>query len=709
MTHIEQIAKQFSLRPAHVQAVVELLDDKNTVPFIARYRKERTGTMDEDNIRNVEEMLARLRTLDERREVILKSIAEQEKLTPELEKQLLAADSITILEDLYRPYRPKRRTRASMAREKGLQGLADILLSQPIAKVPVEILAKPFLTDEVPDIAQAMAGARDIVAEMIADHAGVRELTREKAMESGVLVSEKKSDAEDERLVFETYYDFSCLVSRLRPYQALAINRGESEKVLRVHVVVEDQDYQEAIETYFMGDRRSPLYNDFVLAVEDSATRLLLPAIERDVRNTLTEIADAHAIQVFAENLRALLNQQPIGGQIIMAIDPGFRTGSKVSVIDQTGAVLEIDTIYPHPPQNKKEESLKTLALLVKKHKVTLIAIGNGTASRETEQLAAELCGVFKSVKYLIVSEAGASVYSASKLAKQELPGLDVSMRGAVSIGRRVQDPLAELVKIDPKSIGVGMYQHDVNQQALENSLSAVVESVVNQVGVDVNTASPALLTYVSGIGPSLAEKMVAHRDEHGVYTSRKQLMAVKGLGEKAFEQCAGFLRIRSGEEPLDTSAIHPESYAIARQIIKESKLDIKAPVEQRKAALDIYLKGKKLGDIARSLDCGEPTLQDILEQLIKPGRDPREDAPAPILRSDVLSMDDLREGMRLQGTVRNVVDFGAFVDIGVKTDGLLHRSQLPKGMTLKVGDIISVVIYQIEKERKRIALAWGG
>ncbi|NSW51415.1 MAG: RNA-binding transcriptional accessory protein [Anaerolineae bacterium] len=709
MTHIEQIAKTYQLQPRHVQAVVELLDEGNTIPFIARYRKERTGTMDEEFIRSVAESIERLRTLDERREVVLNSIREQEKLTPALEAQIHAAKTMTQLEDLYRPYRPKRRTRASIAREKGLQGLADIILAQPTAKVAIEIMVKPFLNDDVPDVESALAGARDIVAETISDHAGVRELLREKAMEFGEIISEKKSDAEDERKVFEMYYDDAWRVDRIRPHQVLALNRGESEKVLKVKVTVPERDWQEAVETYFMGDRRSPLFEQFTLAVSDAADRLLLPAIERDVRGTLTATAEEHAIHVFAENLRALLNQPPIAGQVILAIDPGFRTGSKVTVIDPTGSVLYTETIYPHPPQNKRNESLKALALMVKQYNVTLIAIGNGTASRETEALVAEVCGLFKHVKYLIVSEAGASVYSASKLAKEELPGMDVSMRGAVSIGRRVQDPLAELVKIDPKAIGVGMYQHDVNQQALGASLGAVVESVVNQVGVNVNTASPALLTYVAGIGPTLAERVYAHREEQGPFRSRKELMAVKGLGAKAFEQCAGFLRIRGGEEPLDGSAIHPESYAVARKVIRESGVDLRASAEQRKAALDAFTRGKKLADLAQHFECGEPTLADILEQLVKPGRDPREDLPAPILRSDVLSMDDLTDGLVLKGTVRNVVDFGAFVDLGVKTDGLLHRSQIPRGVSLKVGDVIQVEILQVEKERKRISLAWGG
>ncbi|MCD4753595.1 MAG: RNA-binding transcriptional accessory protein [Anaerolineaceae bacterium] len=709
MEYIEKIAKNLSLQKSHIQAVVGMLDEGNTIPFIARYRKERTGTMDEENLRNVSDLLAHLRAMDERRTTILKTIAKQEKLTPELKKIINAAQTLTQLEDLYLPYRPKRRTRASMAKEKGLQGLAEIILAQSANKVPIETITKPYLTEEVEDIDLALAGARDIVAEMINDHAGVRRILREKANRWGRLNSIYKTGAEDERKVFELYYDFNYRIDRMKPHQILAINRGEDAKVLRVKLELNERDWREAIETYFMGDKRSTFFSHLQLAIEDCAKRLLLPAIEREIRKKLTEDAEKHAIQVFAENLRALLSQPPLSGHVIMAIDPGYRTGCKVSVIDSTGSVLDTSTIYPHPPRKKMESSLRELAGMVKEHHVTLIAIGNGTASRETEQLAAQLCGMIKGLQYLIASEAGASVYSASKLARAELPGMDVSMRGAVSIGRRVQDPLAELVKIDPKSIGVGMYQHDVNQQSLEQSLDVVVESVVNQVGVDVNTASPALLTHVSGIGQTLANRIVAYREENGQYKNRIALKSVNGLGAKAFEQSAGFLRIHSGKEPLDTSAIHPESYKITRELVKEMKLDLGASVAERSALVSGFLKGKTKPELAEKLGCGLPTLNDIFEQLVKPGRDPREDAPTPILRSDVLTMADLSEGMILQGTVRNAVDFGAFVDIGVKSDGLLHRSQIPMGVRLNVGDIIQVEIIKIEKDRHRISLTWGG
>ncbi|MBN2046779.1 MAG: RNA-binding transcriptional accessory protein [Anaerolineaceae bacterium] len=709
MNHIEKISKSLSLKPHDVAAVIELLDEGNTVPFISRYRKERTGSMDDEKVRFVADELERLRAMDDRRDTILKSIEEQGKLNPALHEKILQAETMTELEDLYRPYKPKRRTRAMIAREKGLQGLADIILSQPTARVSIETVAKPFINEEVTDVDLALAGARDIVAETISEDAEVRAEIREKALKFGRTTSELKNDAEDPRKVYEMYYDFDFRVDRLRPHQILAINRGEAEKILRVKVEIEDRDWRNSIESHFEPNVVSPFFDELNLAIEDCAARLLLPAIERDVRKHLTEMAEKHAISVFADNLRALLGQPPLAGHVVMGIDPGYRTGSKVVVIDPTGLVLDTVTIYPHPPQNKREEALKIIVGMARDYKVTLVAIGNGTASRETEQLAADLVHILPKVRYVIVSEAGASVYSASPLARKEFPNMDVSMRGAVSIARRIQDPLAELVKIDPKSIGVGMYQHDVNQQELSNSLNGVVETVVNQVGVDVNTASPSLLNYVSGIGQTLAERVVAYREANGAFRSREELKQVKGLGAKAYEQSAGFLRIREGEDPLDSSAIHPESYEIARKLMNEAKIDMKQKPEARKTILDRYLSGKKLSELAKTFGCGEPTLEDILEQLVRPGRDPRENTPAPILRSDVLSAEDLQEGMVLKGTVRNAVDFGAFVDIGVKNDGLLHRSQIPAGVSLQVGDIIQVEILHVEVERGRISLGWGG
>ncbi|MEZ4864683.1 MAG: Tex family protein [Caldilineaceae bacterium] len=710
--YANKIAAELKVRPQQVAATIGLLDEGNTIPFIARYRKEVTGGLDEEQLRTIQSQVEALRKLDERRAAILASIEEQGKLTDELRAELLAATTLTALEDLYQPYKPKRRTRASIAREKGLQPLADLILAQARGREDVESLAAPFLNEMVSTTEEALDGARDIVAEAISDHPEVRRVTREKTLKFGATRVGKIEDAVDEREVYALYYDFELRVDKVRPHQVLAINRGEAQKVLRVSIETPERDWRSAITAVFRPNQLSPLWEQLETAIDDAAKRLLLPAIERDVRNTLTESAEMHAIQVFAANLRGLLTQPPLAGQTVLALDPGYRTGCKVAVIDPSGKLLATETVYPHPPQKQTGATLRTLADLVQRHAVTLIVIGNGTASRETEQLVADFIRAQPkgtSLHYLMVNEAGASVYSASPLAKAELPGLDVSVRSAVSLARRVQDPLAELVKIDPKSIGVGMYQHDVNQKALAQSLDGVVESVVNQVGVDVNTASPALLTYVAGIGPKLAERVVAHRDENGPFANRKALLKVSGLGPKAFEQSAGFLRIREGDEPLDASAIHPESYAVAYKVLKQLNLAANAPLEEREAKLSQLRAQRPLATLAAELQTGEPTLADIFEQLLRPGRDPREDLPAPILRSDVLSMDDLYPGLELEGTVRNVVDFGAFIDIGVKQDGLLHRSQIPRGTVLNVGEIVTVEIQKVEKERGRISLGWPG
>lgn len=706
MNLTQTISKQLKIPAGSVSAALELLDEGNTVPFISRYRKERTGSLDEEQIRQISNSAARLRSLDDRRQTILASITEQGKLTPELEGQLAAAETLTALEDLYAPYKPKRRTRASIAKELGLEPLAQTILAQPLNPPPLKQLARQFFTEELTTVEDVFAGARDIIAEQISEHAGIRQEVRRKAFEWGVLRSEKTPKAEDEKGVYQTYYAFEFRVNRLRPHQILAINRGEAEKVLRVKIEVPERDWTQAVSTHFRPDKRSPLAEQYQLAIEDSASRLLLPAIERGLRTDLKEAAEIHAIDVFAVNLRALLSLPPVAGHILLGIDPGYRTGCKLAVIDPTGQVLDTGTIYPFNSAAAKAEAQNTLSGLVRKHQVTLIAIGNGTASRETELLVAEMIQSGNlPVQYLIVNEAGASVYSASPLARTELPGMDVSLRGAVSIARRVQDPLAELVKIEPKAIGVGLYQHDLDQKRLTESLYNVVESVVNQVGVDLATASPALLTYVAGIGPKLAEKIVAYRAEHGTFRNRTALISVPGLGEKAFQQAAGFLRIREGFYPLDASAIHPESYAIAEAILEMAGLTLDQPIADRKPALEALLKDQTIDELSRALGCGVPTLRDILDQLIRPGRDPREDAPPPILRSDVLSLDDLLVGMVLKGTVRNVVDFGAFIDIGVKQDGLLHRSQIPQGTMLKVGDILDVEILKIEADRGRISL----
>jgi uncharacterized protein len=713
MVYAEKIASQLGLRAPQVAAAIELFDKGNTLPFIARYRKEATGGLDEDQLRQISALLTTLRALEERRQTVLASIEEQGKLTPELRDKILSAATRTELEDLYQPYKPKRRTRAGIAREKGLAGLADTILNQPRSDQRIDHVVAQYLNDQVQTGEDALAGARDIVAETISDYPRVRQQTRDKALKWAMIGTQKIADAVDERRVFETYYEFDCRVDRIQHYQVLAINRGETEKVLRVKVEVAERDWRAAVAAEFRPDRRSVWAEQLELAIDDAAKRLLLPAIERDVRQQLTEQAEEHAIKVFAKNLSGLLGQPPLGGHVVISIDPGFRTGCKVAVIDPTGKVLETTTIYPHQPQNRKAESLQALAGLAGRHHATLIAIGNGTASRETEQLAAELIktmatGTGRQLNYLMVSEAGASVYSASPLARAELPDLDVSLRGAVSIGRRVQDPLAELVKIDPKSIGVGLYQHDVSQTKLGEALTGVVETVVNRVGVEVNTASPALLTYIAGVGPKLAERIVGYRDERGAFTNRKQLMEVPGLGPKAFEQAAGFLRIGNGNNPLDASAIHPESYAVAERVLERAGLGRDSTLANRQPALEKLREHNRIDQLATQLGTGVPTLTDILEQLARPGRDPRSDVPPPILRQDVLSLEDLTPGMLIPGTVRNVVDFGAFVDIGVKQDGLLHRSQIPKGTALSTGAVIEVKIIQVEADRGRISLGWA-
>ncbi|MAS35860.1 MAG: RNA-binding transcriptional accessory protein [Anaerolineaceae bacterium] len=703
----QKIAQQMNLRPQQVAATIELLDAGNTLPFVARYRKEVTGSLDEDQIRKLLDSVTKMRALDERRDTILKTIDEQGKLTPDLRQQIEQASTTTALEDLYQPYKPKRRTRATAAREKGLQGLADLIMSQKQGNQRIEELAKNYLNADVASVEEALNGARDIVAETISDDPEVRGEVREKALKWGLSQSAKVPDAEDPKGTYQLYYEFEYRIDRVKPYQILALNRGESEKVLRVRVNVADRDWLQAIQQKFRPNHRSPLAEQIEMAATDAAKRLLLPAIERDVRAILTEQAEDHAIQVFADNLRGLLLQPPLAGQTVMGIDPAYRTGCKVAVVDATGKVLDTITIYPHQPQNRQQEALDTLAQLITRHKVTLIAIGNGTASRETEQLVAELTRRMQDIHYLMVNEAGASVYSASPLAREELPELDVTLRGAVSIARRALDPLAELVKIDPKSIGVGLYQHDVNQKQLEAALDNVVEITVNHVGVDLNTASAALLTHVAGIGPKLADAIVAYRNANGPFKSLSELKKVPGLGPKAFEQAAGFLRIRDGSEPLDNTAIHPESYKIAKAILKQMKLKDRATLAEREAAINDLRLRQSLEDMAKDFNTGVPTLKDILEQLARPGRDPREDLPAPILRSDVLSMEDLQTGMKLNGTVRNVVDFGAFIDIGVKQDGLLHRSQIPRDAQVGVGEVLEVEILNVDIERGRIGLGW--
>lgn len=706
MDIVETIVSKSKIKNDQVKATIDLLDQGNTLPFIARYRKEATGNLDEDQIREIIALLDKLRSLEARKITIFGSIEAQGLLTDELRNRINNSDNMTELEDLYGPFKPKRRTRAMIAREKGLGDLAEKILDQ-VKNPTINEIVKPFLNDQVSSIEEALTGARDIVAEIISENATVRQIIRAKALKWGTLTTSKNEKVNDERSLYLSYYQFENKVDRLYPHQILAINRGEREKILQVKVVIAQRDWINAIEDEYPANLLSPLSDDLALSIKDAAQRLLLPAIERDVRRELTERAESHAIEIFSRNLKALLSQPPLSGRVVMGIDPGFRTGSKVAIVDQTGKIMDSFTIYPHPPQNKWLESLNLLREKADEFGVNLITIGNGTASRETEKLVAELTRDQEMTRYLIVNEAGASVYSASPLARAEMPDLDVSIRGAVSIARRAQDPLAELVKIDPRSIGVGLYQHDVDQVQLSGTLGGVVESVVNSVGVDVNTASPALLAHVNGVGPKLAEKIVNYRDSYGVYKQRTDLNNVPGLGQKAYEQAVGFLRVRDGLHPLDSTSIHPESYPLTIKILQLAGLTINSQISERKTNLEQLLKNKKPEDLAQELNCGVPTLNDIIEQLVRPGRDPRLETPAPILRKDVLGMEDLQVGMVLTGTVRNVVDFGAFVDIGVKQDGLLHRTQIPPGTVLGVNDIIDISVVNIDAERGRIGLGW--
>jgi protein Tex len=684
MNMAQLISAQLSLPQPRVKIVLELLQEGATIPFLARYRKEQTGGMDEDQLRAIQSLQETLDKLESRRATIVKSLQEQSLYEGDLKTKIDRAATLVELEDLYLPYKPKRKTRATTAKENGLEPLAQLLLRQPRNESPQQA-AKRFVKGTVATVEDALAGARDIVAELSAENPTIRKVVREKAQKFGRVKAVKKKGADDPKEVFRSYYEFQAPVNRLQPHQILALDRGENDKVLKVSFELQERDWQEPLRREYRPFAQSPWGQELQAALEDGAKRLLLPAMERDVRKSLTEEAQSHAIGVFGENLESLLLVPPLADHTVLALDPGFRSGCKIAVVDPTGRLLATDTIYPHPPQKQEKRSLETLENLIKRFKVTVIAIGNGTASRETEQLVAQL-----STPYLIVSEAGASVYSASPLAKAEFPELDVSIRGAVSIGRRVQDPLAELIKIDPKSVGVGMYQHDLDQTKLSHALSGVVESVVHRVGVELNTASAPLLSHIGGIGPKTAERIVDYRDNNGPFPDRATLKKVKGLGPKAFELAAGFIRVRGGKNPLDDTSIHPESYPVAKTILKLTKGD---------------LKNASLNQLKDSVDCPEPTLKDIIEQLQKPGRDPREDLPKPVLRSGVLSMNDLYPGLTLTGTVRNVIDFGSFVDIGVKQDGLIHVSKL-RGKKLAVGQVIEVEVLEVDERRGRISLA---
>ncbi len=707
------IAEELGLRWSQVKSTVDLLDDDNTVPFIARYRKEATGSLDEENIRDIGERVRYLRHLEERKETVLKSIEEQGKLTPELREKIVAAIKLQEVEDLYLPYKPKRRTRATIAKEKGLEPLAELILKQEIIEGDPESYAEQYLDEDkgVATVEEAFAGACDIVAEVISEDAAVRQAIRSRTMEKGVLHSKARND--DDVAEYEIYKEFSESLKSIPAYRILAINRGERENYLRVEIDAPENEMIAEIEQLYITNKKSIFRDQLQSSCEDAYRRLIAPAIERELRNALSERADEHAIEVFARNLRALLMTPPLKGKNILGIDPGFRTGCKIAAIDATGKYLEGSTIYPHPPQRRWQESKEIVADFVERCNIDVIAIGNGTASRETEQLVAELIAEMdKNINYTIVNEAGASVYSASPVAKKEFPDLEASMRGNISIARRLLDPLSELVKIDPKSIGVGLYQHDVNQTHLSEALDQVVESAVNQVGVDLNTASSSLLKYVAGVNSRVAENLIKYREEIGIFTSREQIKEVKGVGENAFVQAAGFLRIRESDDFFDSTAVHPESYESARLLLTHLGLSIDQ-VRKDGSLIRKRINQEKhsLGQLAELCQCGKETLADIIDSIEKPNRDPRDEMPPIILRSDVLSIDDLAVGMVLKGTVRNVVDFGAFVDIGVKHDGLVHLSRMAKRYVknpldiVSVGDVVDVKVTSIDKERGRIGL----
>ena len=707
MNIIKKISEELNVKEWQVQAAVDLIDEGCTIPFIARYRKEKTGSLNDEVLRNLGERLAYLRNLEEKKAQVIAAIESQEKMTPELKKQIEEAQTMVAVEDLYRPYRPKRRTRAMIARERGLEPLAKIIASQ-LVKQPLSEVAAAYITEDVPDVQAALSGASDILAEQISDEADYRTAIRRMTFNEGILRTEAKKP--EEKSVYEMYYDYSEPVKRVVGHRVLAINRGEKEKILTVTL--------EAPETEiltWLGKRvirkNEPETTEFLRQMlQDSYRRLIAPAIEREIRNELTEKAEDGAIKVFGKNLTQLLMQPPIAGVTVLGWDPAFRTGCKLAVVDPTGKVLDTTVIYPTAPTTpaKIAAAKETLKKLIRKYHVELISLGNGTASRESEAVIAEtLHEIPEEVAYVITNEAGASVYSASKLATEEFPHFDVGQRSAASIARRVQDPLAELVKIDPKAIGVGQYQHDMNQKKLGDTLGGVVEDCVNRVGVELNTASASLLEYVSGINKTLAKNIVAYREENGRFLSRKDLLKVAKLGPKAFEQCAGFLRINGGKDPLDNTGIHPESYDAAKKLLKEMGMK---PEDIANGPSAFFIKDyKKLAD---KLEIGEPTLRDMVKELSSPGRDPREDMPLPVLRSDVLDMKDLKEGMILKGTVRNVIDFGAFVDIGVHQDGLVHISRMTKKFikhpleVVSVGDVVEVKVISVDVAKKRIGLS---
>lgn len=710
----EKLVKEFNISINQAQNVIDMLDKGDTVPFIARYRKERTGGLSDEVLRNFNERLIYLRNLDERKNTVLKTIEEQGKLTDEIKNKVVLCETLTELEDIYRPFKPKKRTRAIIAQEKGLKPLADVIISGNFNKDVIEY-ANTFINEEkgVKNADDALCGACDIISENISDEAEYRKWIRNFVKKTGVIETTANTKDETE---YNMYYDYSEAVSKIPPHRILAINRGEKDKILSVKIKSDNEKIIEYLcNKNLKGNENTDKY--IKISIEDSLKRLIYPSIEREIRSEMTEKGEQSAINIFKANLKSLLMQPPIKGKAVIGYDPGFRTGCKIAVLDETGKLLETSTIYPTQPQNQVEKSIETLKNLVYKNNVGVISLGNGTASRESEQVVVKLIEKVKNetnkeLYYVIVSEAGASVYSASKLATKEYPNLDVSLRGAISIGRRLQDPLAEFVKIDPKAIGIGQYQHDVTPKKLDESLKGIVEECVNNVGVDLNTATPSLLSYISGITSSIAENIVKYREENGKFLNRKELLKVKRLGPKAFEQCAGFLRVMESSEPLDNTAVHPESYKATKNLFEILNLNFELLKQGGIKDIDEKIKNLDINELAQKLNIGVPTLKDILKELKKPGRDPRMDMPKPILKSSVMDVSDLKEGMILNGTIRNVADFGAFVDIGVHQDGLVHISELSQNFVkhpldvVKVGDIVKVKVIGIDEKRKRISLS---
>jgi len=712
---VAQLVREFGLKPYQVQNTIRLIDEGCTIPFIARYRKEQTGELNDQVLRELYDRLVYLRNLESRKEEVRRLIEEQGKLSEEISSALDACVTMQEVEDIYRPFRPKRRTRASIAREKGLEPLAEIIFRQDMFSGDIYETAQRFVDPEkgVNSADEALAGAMDIIAENISDDAEIRKSVRKLFFRHGVLVSRA---AKEEDSVYRMYYDFREPVSRIAKHRVLAINRGEREGFLQVKIEVPEDLITEYLLSKTVKKKRSVTSEYVEKAVEDSFKRLIAPSVENEVRNELTELAGEQAIKVFAENLRNLLMQPPVRGRVVLGLDPAYRTGCKLAVVDDTGKVLATDVIYPTPPQNRVEEAEKVLLHLIEKYSVDIVSIGNGTASRESEIFVANaLKKLDRKVYYMVVSEAGASVYSASKLGAEEFPDFDVSLRSAVSIARRLQDPLAELVKIDPKAIGVGQYQHDMNQNRLSESLRGVVEDCVNSVGVDLNTASPSLLSYVSGINAAVAKNIVEYREKAGRFRNRTELKKVKKLGDKTFEQCAGFLRIPDGENILDNTSVHPESYDAALRLLELTGYTLEDVKNRKLDGLEKEVERRGIEKVAAEINVGVPTLRDIISELLKPGRDPRDELPQPILLTDVLSIEDLKPGMILTGTVRNVADFGAFVDIGVHQDGLVHISELSDKYVrnpmdvVSVGDIVKVRVLSVDVERKRISLSMKG